>query len=331
VVELIDACDPTGVPEMPVEPAVSPVVSIIRGQAAAAMAGLKVARGDVLVILEPGRGYDGADLARVVEPLLAGEADLVVASRYARTAGGLRGAVGALLRPIFRTSDPRSGLVAITRPGLRQVQSELHAVGSSFTLELANRVRGRKVEVPVHSVRAWQWPGFGWDDLRHVKRLADARFGNYSRLVQFCAVGASGMLVDLICYAAFQHLLHPTWLAQHVVPPTRIKLDLAVARVLAIGVALCWNFAFNRRFTFSDSRSGSLPRQFLAYVLSNLLSIVVSLGLSLGLPRKVDYFHDHKLMAAVVGIVAGTAISFTMARWVVFRKPRRPDGGPIGG
>ena len=31
----------------------------------------------------------------------------------------------------------------------------------------------------------------------------DDRFGNASRLIQFCAVGASGMIVDLTCYALF--------------------------------------------------------------------------------------------------------------------------------
>ena len=30
-----------------------------------------------------------------------------------------------------------------------------------------------------------------------IKRLADDRFGNFSRLLQFCVVGASGMVIDL--------------------------------------------------------------------------------------------------------------------------------------
>ena len=107
-----------------------------------------------------------------------------------------------------------------------------------------------------------------------------------------------------------------------VVPPTtRIHADLAVARVLAIFIALCWNFSLNRRLTFSESRHGtSIVWQFLTYGLSNCLSILVSLGLSLGLPSRVPFFRSHKLLAAVVGIVVGTAISFSMARWVVFRK-----------
>ena len=39
------------------------------------------------------------------------------------------------------------------------------------------------------------------------------------------------------------------------------------------------------------------------------------------LPSRIDFFARHRLAAAVVGIVAATGISFTMARWLVFRPP----------
>ena len=42
-----------------------------------------------------------------------------------------------------------------------------------------------------------------FSDLRRLKHSLDSRFGNYSRLVQFCMVGTSGMVVDLTFYALF--------------------------------------------------------------------------------------------------------------------------------
>jgi dolichol-phosphate mannosyltransferase len=139
------------------------------------------------------------------------------------------------------------------------------------------------------------------------------------------------MVVDLTCYFLFQPLFAgiPA-LARHTVPPTKIAASLAVARLLAIGVALVWNFSLNRRLTFSYARHGSPWRQFVTYVLGNSLGIALSLALSLGLPRKVAFFNAHKLAAAVVGIIVGTGVSFSMARWVVFSQPaetsvRRPD------
>jgi dolichol-phosphate mannosyltransferase len=126
------------------------------------------------------------------------------------------------------------------------------------------------------------------------------------------------MIVDLTCYFLLQRVFGGTALADRVVPPTQITVALALARSLSIAVALVWNFSLNRRLTFSYARGGSIVRQFVTYVLSNALGVGLSLALSLGLPRVVPFFNDHKLVAAVVGIVAATGVSFSMARWVVF-------------
>ena len=163
------------------------------------------------------------------------------------------------------------------------------------------------------------------DDFRHFKRLADDRFGNYSRLIQFCAVGASGMVIDLSSYALFQLLFSRTWLAGVTVPVFRQSLSLAAAGALAIALALVWNFALNRRLTFNDALRGSIVRQFLTYALGNALGIALSFSMRLILPRHFAFFHDHRLAAAVVGIVAATGISFSMSRWVVFgRRAAKP-------
>ena len=155
-----------------------------------------------------------------------------------------------------------------------------------------------------------------------VSRLADDRFGDASRLLQFCAVGASGMVVDLSCYALFQLVFQGTRLTHTSTPLIGGRLDLAVAGALAITLALTWNFSLNRRLTFSDARSASIVRQFMAYAMSNALGIALSLGLRLTLPAHFAFFDQHKLAAAFVGIVAATGLSFSLSRWVVFR--RRP-------
>src|SRR5262249_37044030 len=153
--------------------------------------------------------------------------------------------------------------------------ARLSPVGSKFSFELLAKVEGQVVDVPVVRLRPKrrEWPG--WDDVRHWKRLADHRFGNFSRLVQFCAVGASGMLVDLTTYAFFQWVLARTVLVHETTTffgftwPTH----LACAGVIAVGLALVWNFTLNRRLTFNDARTGSIVRQFLTYVLSNAVSV----------------------------------------------------------
>jgi dolichol-phosphate mannosyltransferase len=188
-------------------------------------------------------------------------------------------------------------------------------------------VAGRRADVPVESVVSTSRASTPLGDLRQLKRLADDLFGNASRLLQFCFVGASGMVVDLTFYALFQAILNQTSVFDGMQAPlVGGPLALAVAAVLAISIALTWNFTINRRLTFNDTRRGSIGRQYLRYVLSNLLGIGVSLTLRLLLPNTFGFFRRHRLAAAVVGIVTATGISFSMARWFVFRHRPAPAG-----
>ena len=124
-----------------------------------------------------------------------------------------------------------------------------------------------------------------FDDIRQLKRLLDHRFGTMSRLVQFCMVGASGMVVDLTLYALLQLLFARFWSLPAGSPASGFSWPLATAGALAIFTAMVWNFTLNRRLTFNDSRGGSIPRQFLTYALGNALGIAVSLSLRLFLPQ----------------------------------------------
>ena len=307
------------------------VVANDAGLASSAMAGLHAATGDILLVLDPAFGFGSSALTDVVKPLAEGQAELVVGSRNlpASHPGFLRRLMGKAVRPFTGTTDPLTGLVGVSRSALDASVKSFRAVGSKFSLEMLSKVEGRRMDVPAR-VEAPSRRGVpGWDDLRHLKRLADHRYGNLSRLAQFCFVGASGMVVDLTCYFLFQKLYNQTSLENFVIPTgrdSRMNVALAAARASAIAVALVWNFTLNRRLTFSYARVGSLPRQFAIYVASNLLGVFVSMALSLDLLLRIPFFNQHKLLAAVVGIVAATGISFSMSRWVVFRnRPSTED------
>jgi dolichol-phosphate mannosyltransferase len=299
-----------------------------RGRVAAAVHGLQQAEGDWLVVADPRGGYTGADYVRLVEALERDRPALAIGSRRADGKGlappsWVSSRLGSLLGRFLGTSDPLSSLVGLSRESLTAAAADFRAIGSHFAPELLSRVKGRRLDVPARprGPRVWVWADF--DDIRHLKRLADDRFGNVSRLLQFCLVGASGMVIDLSFYALFQWAFRHSGLAGRTVPVLG-SLDLAAAAVLAVGLALVWNFSLNRRLTFNDARGGSVFRQFLAYALSNALAVTFNLTLRLGLPRYIGFFDRHRLVAAVVGVVLATGLSFSMSRWLVFRRGTPP-------
>jgi dolichol-phosphate mannosyltransferase len=300
------------------------VISTHHGLASYAMGGLHVAEGEFLVVVDPRAGYSARDIVRVVAPLASKSAEMVVASRTLE-AGRIGRVIGQIARPFTGSTDPLSSCVGVTSTALFASFHTFRAVGSKFSLEILSKVEGRRIDIGVSTANGTRQDRPGWDDLRHLKRLADHRWGNASRLLQFCFVGASGAVVDLFCYWLFQIVFNATPLIHFVVRPTQVRWSLALAGSLSILVALLWNFTLNRRLTFSYARGGSLPRQCLAYIASNLPGVMVSLAIRLLLPRKVSFFNEHKLAAAVVGIVVATGLSFSMSRWVVFRRNHADD------
>ncbi len=228
------------------------------------------------------------------------------------------------------TSDIFSGLFAVRRAVWDRDASRSSAGDSSSILELLSRNRARCIDVTVSGGSGFKPRGVGLGDLRPLKRLLDLRFGNYSRLVQFCVVGALGMVVDLSLYALFQWIFSFTALYTVKSGLFGVSWHLAVAGALSIAIALVWNFALNRRLTFNDARKAGIAGQFLTYVLSNALAIVFSFSVRLYLPGHVGFFARHKLAAAVVGIVAATGISFSISRWLVFSRRPEPRIRPPG-
>jgi dolichol-phosphate mannosyltransferase len=169
-----------------------------------------------------------------------------------------------------------------------------------------------------------------WALLRSFKRSADRRFGSFSRLAQFCAVGTSGAVIDLGIYAILQRSFEGTGLESHLISARGVSLADIIAGTVSVFIALIWNFNLNRRFTFNDARrEGGIFRQFLAYAASNALAIAISLTFRFGLPAWSEFFRQHLHSAALIGIVVATGLSFSLARWIVFRRKESTPPLPV--
>ena len=293
-----------------------------RGLSSAVLRGMNEARGEVLVVMDADLSHPPENVPELIEALDAEDADFVIGSRY--VAGGdtdgqwgllrwLNSRVATLLaRPFTAARDPMAGFFALRRETYRRAD-ELNPVGYKIGLELIVKCGCRRVrEVPIFfHQRLHGESKLSWKEqlnyLRHLARLAEYRLRHSPRLLKFLAVGASGSAVDLAAFAL-----------------AMLALPVPVARALAIWVAMTWNFYWNRRWTFFESRRDSLLRQYVLFCLACLLGAVVSWTTSVGLWRYVPFFTGQPLLAAILGVAAGMAFNFVASCKIVFRRSADP-------
>jgi dolichol-phosphate mannosyltransferase len=290
-----------------------------RGLSSAVVHGLKSARGDTLVVMDADLSHPPEKIAELLQALDAG-ADFVIGSRYVRggtTAEGwglfrwLNSKVATLLaRPLTGARDPMAGFFALRRTTFEAAR-DLDPIGYKIGLELLVKCRCREVrEVPIHFENRLHGTSKlsvkeQINYLRHLKRLYEFKFGDVARFLQFLVVGGTGMVVDLAFYV---FLLG--W------------LPLGVARGLAIGVAMTWNFALNRRFTFSFARTRALLPQYLKFCVSCGLGAAVNWSTSIAAGSLLTFLVGRPLLAAAVGIIAGSLVNFALCNTAVFQRAK---------
>jgi dolichol-phosphate mannosyltransferase len=285
-----------------------------RGLSQAVLDGLRRCRRDVLVVMD-------ADLSHPPEKIpdmlahLADGAEFVAGSRFVK--GGstdddwglfrwLNSRVATLLAlPLTSINDPMSGFFALRRSTF-EAGRDFNPVGYKIGLELMIKCRCELVaEVPIHfSDRLFGKSKLSLKEqlkyVKHIRRLYNYKYGTWSHLAQFLVVGASGLGVNLLVLTLL----------------LRWRLDEKLAIALAIAVSMVWNFALNRRFSFSYARKQSIAGQFAGFVAACSLGAVVNYFVTLGL---WDVFR-YKQTAAIAGVVAGTLFNFVANRFFVFRQ-----------
>jgi len=114
----------------------------------------------------------------------------------------------------------------------------------------------------------------------------------WKRYLLFCAVGGSGLLVDMALF----HVLH-----------TRAGWPLEVSKLLAAETALLNNFIWNDRWTFGHRRPGTdapWPRRLFRFHVICLSGIVLA-TLLLGLLHRWAGIHAELANLAAIVLVSG--------------------------
>jgi dolichol-phosphate mannosyltransferase len=297
-----------------------------RGLSQAVLAGLRQARGDVLVCMDADLSHPPEAIPAMLDKLAAG-ADFVIGSRYAEggsTAddwGFLRWANSRvatwLARPLTHVTDPMSGFFALRRKTFEAGRA-MSPVGYKIGLELIVKCGcERVVEIPIHFANR----RFGESKLtlgqqllylRHLWRLYTFKFGLRTPLMQFLVTGAIGTFVNLFLVSLLSHL----------------HVDARAALALSILGAMLANFLVSRRIGTALEPELPPARQLLHYALATSPGALVNYATAVTLHAR---FASWPLQAAALcGIAAGTLLNFTASRYLAFRarhvRARRQSG-----
>jgi dolichol-phosphate mannosyltransferase len=290
-----------------------------RGLSSAVIRGWQVARGEILAVMDADLQHPANVNLALFSEIERG-ADLAVASRHI-AGGGVsdwsaarralsRGAqlLGLLLLPgvLGRLSDPMSGYFMVRRSALAGV--ELQPLGYKILIEIVARGRVRWIgEVGyVFRERAEGESKVTWQlYLQYLGHLLKLRWATLrsSPLLRFCAVGASGVLVDM----ALLFLLSDA---------RSLGFGLTQSKLVAAESAVVWNFLLNDAWTFADvaraqPSARARVRRFLGFNAVCACGIVLNLLL---LNALVHWAHLTRYLANALAIAAVTGWNYWLNR-----------------
>ena len=260
----------------------------------------------------------------LLEKAQSTEADVVVASRYARggSYAGLSGparkavSVGSksLARVVFKearkTSDPLTGFFLVRNTAISGIQ--FRPTGFKILLEIlvcAPELRVAEVPLTFQARNAGVSKanvGQGLEYLAHIASLF-WYVPSAGRFWKFALVGASGVLVNLLTLVTLVEYLDAG--------PT-------VAWIVAVGLSILSNFLLNNAFTWRDVRHSSrihfLLRGALAYPVA-IVALGANFAVYYPLIQYLGADFPYYAIAAFLGIVAGTCSNFVLSSRFVFR------------
>jgi len=291
------------------------------GLAGAVVEGLRVARAPYVTVMDADLQHPPELLPQLLQRCVEENLDVVVASR--RCAGGGMDDVGTLrsllsristfaARALFprrlrNVSDPMSGFFLLRRDAVNL--ERLRPNGFKILLELLLRHPGLRVgEVPFQfgTRYAGESKASLCQGLCYLRQLASLRLGDgrLLRFAHFGIVGASGLGVNMLAFAALAGMAGIHYLA---------------AAIVATQASTTWNFLLTERWVFSDrtGQSGIFRRAALFFVMNNgalllrgpMLVLLVSVA-------GINY-----LISNLVSLLAITLTRFAVADAWIWARP----------
>jgi len=289
-----------------------------RGLATAVLKGFELSKGEICVVMDSDMSHPVSTIPQMVRPILAGEADATVGTRYMEGGGheewpwfrrAMSHGAGLLARGVTTLSDPTSGYMAIRRD--RLAGAGLDPVGWKIVLEAVVKTNPRLLEIPI--VFADRREGVSKldakaqvDYLHHLWKLYRYKYRTWAEFLAFCLVGGSGVLVDTAILVSLVEFL---------------SLTPIVAAVFAFLVAVSWNYRWNSAWTFRGVARRKRVMAYFTFVAVCLAGLLVRVSMMhllmvyAGMGERPWY-----VLASLAGILAATVFNFLGAKWLVFRE-----------
>ena len=290
-----------------------------RGLALAVIDGVKLARGEYVVVMDADLSHPAATVPAMIELLASGKARFVIGSRNlpaARTDARwpLLRHVGtffatALAAPLVAVTDPMAGFFALRRADWPK--AKLRPIGYKIGLEILVRgdfARSDVAELPIHFTdRQVGKSKMGLRELhnylRHVLNLYRYRWPGFRALLH-AGVGLVGLGADSACYFGLQAL----------------GLGHLGARLSSFWPAVVVNWILNRNYTYDDRPPRPAAAQLGEFALLSLGGFALNGLIYYLLTAHVAYFGEHRFAALVVGVLAAFVLNFLVSNLYVYGK-----------
>ncbi|MEM2224169.1 MAG: glycosyltransferase family 2 protein [Acidilobaceae archaeon] len=286
----------------------------IRGLGSAIVDGMRASTGDYIIVMDADYQHPPEVIPELIKRAISIGADIVVASRYSR-GGGVRG--WSLLRKIIsygaliiayiliaesrRTRDPISGFFLVKRGvDIGCVKGK----GYKVLLEiLVANPNAKVIDVPyVFRERLYGESKLGLKDIiDYIIQVLEL-----SRISKFAVVGASGIPVNLGVMALMLALGSP----------------VDIASLAGIESSIAWNYLWHEVWTFKYMFRGGVKgvaSRFVGYHVSVILGAATQYAVMRILYTILSL---NPLIGQLLGIIAGFIVNYTIARRIVWIKPR---------
>ena len=289
-----------------------------RGLAGACIEGMLSATAPVVAVMDADLQHDETLLPRMLERLKAGDADLVVASRFLegsatdgltaqrRAASGIANGLARIALGA-RLSDPMSGFFMLPRARVEAIAHRLSPQGFKILLDIivSSRPRLRIAELPfvfreriageskLDSVVMFEFLGLVLSKL--VGGVVGVRF------VLFGLVGMSGVVVHLATLRAM----------------LAFDLPFDAGQTIATVTAMTTNFFLNNQLTYRDRRLGGWKA--LRGLLSFYLVCSVGVVANVGVAGVVHGYDQVWWVAGIAGAVVGAVWNYVASAAVTWR------------